>query len=107
MHEFDMHYYGSMPNSEDLYKKDRSGCKNIRRRNNIQYCDIHPETGTGCIRDIEIFNEYKSLFQNGKIYNENDIDRLYKEFPELNDLYNDYLRIKKTGNIKPLTGKIK
>ena len=93
MHEFNMHYYGCMSNCKDYYNNNRSACKNIRKINNIEYCDIH--SSYGCRIDIINFNAHIDLFQNGRIYNQEDCDKLIAEFPEINEFYRDYLELKK------------
>tara|TARA_E500000178_G_C16613267_1_gene569979 strand:- start:140 stop:655 length:516 start_codon:yes stop_codon:yes gene_type:complete len=93
MHEFDMHYYGCMPNCDDYYRRDKSSCINVRKESGIQFCDLH-NNRLGCKADIDFFYTYRSLYQNGRLYNNDDIKRLHIEFPEINEFYNDYLKLK-------------
>lgn len=91
MHEFNMHYNACLPNSDSLYAKDRSGCKNIKIENGKEKCDIHID----CNYDINNYFEYKTLYKNGYNHNEEDIKKLNKEFPEIEEFYKDYLDYKK------------
>ena len=96
MHQFDLHYNSCLPECEKIYARDQSGCKNKRRNNmNGFRCDVHQKD---CKLDIDDFQENKSLYKNGRIYNQDDCDKLLKEFPELNEFYIDYLTIKNTNN---------
>ena len=88
-HVFNMHYYGSLMNYKQYYKRDRSGCKNIRGTQ----CDIHPSKD-GCVDEINFFWEYNKLFRNGHVYTSEDEKLLHNEFPELSEFINDYLKIK-------------
>ena len=66
MHNFNYHYYATKYNSKEY---------------------------PGNKEDKATFKKYYNLFKHGRIYDTNDIEKVYKEFTELKEYYNDYLKI--------------
>ena len=95
MHCFFQHYYGCEEyTSNKIYNIKHIGCINKRhdKNSNKIICDFHLRYG--CEIEINNYHEYKNLYRNGRIYNKEDIEEINKKFTEINNFYNDYVKIR-------------